>query len=376
MLNPVVTAATPPVKIPRTRCASTPSAAPVPPPQPAVDKAVDEALARAAALREARQAALEPGEVRDRLYLEHPVTKNEVAVATPPLKEAYDIIESVVVHRDPGTCLLGDFRSGKTTTIKRTVCALNETFPNLPVGKALAKDHDNFTQGTFFSDLLGDAGHSGEQRGTVQEKRIRVLNMWICHARELDSDRYLLLVDEGQNWGERQWTWLRDLANDLHEKNLRLITVTFGQTWELRKLRQHLLARKRTDLIGRFLLTSRAFRGLRDVEELRQTLQAYDDPAQSAYPIDTDISYSEFFMPQAFRGGWRLAHETDRMWNEFKAIAISKNKVAENIGMNWINGAVRNFLFAQMHLDGPGFVGKPDMWRMAVRLSGYEDTLF
>ncbi|MDG0854781.1 ATP-binding protein [Roseateles puraquae] len=372
MLNPVVTAATPPLNRQRSRRTSPLSAPPAPTPQPAVD----EAVAQAAALREVRQAALEPGEARDRLYVDHPVTRNEVAVATPPLKEAYDIIESVVVHRDPGTCLLGDFRSGKTTTINRTVCALNETFPNLPVGKALAKDHDKFTQGTFFSDLLGDAGHSGEQRGTVQEKRIRCLNMWICHARELDSDRYLLLVDEGQNWGERQWTWLRDLANDLHEKNVRLITVTFGQTWELRKLRQLLLARGRTDLIGRFLLTPRAFRGLRDPEELRQTLQAYDDPAQSAYPIATDISYSEFFMPQAFKGGWRLAHETDRMWNEFKAIAISKTKIVDSIGMNWINGAVRNFLFAQMPLDGPGFVGKPDMWHLAVRLSGYEDTLF
>ncbi|QPF73981.1 ATP-binding protein [Roseateles sp. DAIF2] len=336
----------------------------------------DKAAAQAATNREIRRAALEQGEARDKLYMEHPVTKNEVAVATPPLKEAYSIIESVVVHRDPGTCLLGDFRSGKTTTIKRTVCALNETFRNLPVGKALAKDHDKFTQGTFFSDLLQDAAHSGAQRGTAQEKRTRYLNMLIGQARELASDRYLVLVDEGQNWGESQWTWLRDVANDLNEKSIRLITVTFGQTSELKKLRSNLLSRGRTDLIGRFLLTPREFRGLRDVEELRETLKAYDDPEQSAHPIGTDISYAEFFMPKSWKSGWRLADEADRMWNEFKAIAVSGNKVAGNIGMNWIGGAVRNFLFAQMELDGPGYAGTPGAWKAAVQFSGYGDTLF
>ncbi len=335
-----------------------------------------QAAARANSQRLIRTAALEPGPARDKLYEDHPVTKNEVEVATPPLKEAYQIMQDVVVHRDPGTCLLGDFRAGKTTTILRTVRQLNETFPNLPVGIALAKDHDLFTQGTFFSDLLQDFHHAGALRGTTQEKRLRCLNMLIGQARQLSSDRYLLLVDEGQNWGEAQWTWLRDLANDLNNTHIRLITVTFGQTVDLRKLRTLLLSRSRTDLVGRFLLNPREFRGLRDVHELRETLEAHDDPEQSSYPLGTDISYSEFFMPLAFKGGWRLADEADRMWDEFRKVAQRSGKVAGNIGMNWIGGAVRNFLFAESLKDGPGYAGTPEIWALAVQASGYEATLF
>lgn len=335
-----------------------------------------EATARADSLRQVRQSALEPGETRDKLYEDHPVTKNEVAVPTPPLKEAYDVVEGVVVHRDPGTCLLGDFRAGKTTTINCTVRQLNQTFPNLPVAIALAKGHDAFTQGTFFSDLLQDFNHAGALRGTAQEKRARTLNMLTAQARQLSSDRYLLMVDEGQNWGEAQWTWLRDLANDLANKHIRLITVTFGQTADLRKLRTFLLSRSRTDLVGRFLLGPRGFRGLRDIDELRETLEGYDDPELSAYPIGTDISYSEFFMPKAWKGGWRLAEEADRMWDEFRKVAQHSGKVAGNIGMNWIGGAVRNFLFAESINDGPGYVSSPEIWSLAVQASDYEATLF
>ncbi len=349
-------------------------ATPEPSPKPARPA---QATAHSTSMRLIRKSTLEPGEARDRLYEDHPVTKNEVAVATPPLKEAYQIIQDVIVHRDPGTCLPGPYRSGKTTTIHRTVSQLNVTFPNLPVGIALAKGHDAFTQGTFFSDLLQDFDHGGALRGTTQEKRIRCLNMLVGQARSLNSDRYLLMVDEGQNWGEPQWTWLRDLANDMGDKkHVRLITVTFGLSADLTKLRTLLISRGRTDLLGRFLLHSREFRGLRNVEELRETLMAYDDPEQHSYPIGSDICYTEFFMPLAYKGGWRLADEADRMWDEFRRVAQRSAKVAGNIGMNWIGGAVRNFLFAESLKDGPGYAGTPMIWELAVEASGYEATLF
>lgn len=329
-----------------------------------------------AALQRKRRAALEPGSTRDRLYENHPVTKNEVAAATPALKESYGVVQDVVVHRDPGTCLLGAFRVGKTTAIEAIVAQLHRTFPKLPVGIAYAKDHDRFTQTTFFSDLLQDFDHAGALRGTGQEKRLRVFNMILSQARQMDSDRYLLLVDEGQNWGEAQWTWLRDLANDLQKKKVRLITVTFGQTTDMQEVRNRLLSRGRTDLVGRFLLTPREFRGIRDVQELRETLEAYDDPEQNQYPAGTGIGFSEFYMPIAWRGGWRLQQEADAMWAEFGRVAADTNRPATNIGMNWVGGAIRNFLFSQMPEDGIGFSGSPTSWAVAVQASGYESTLF
>lgn len=323
-----------------------------------------------------RRSALEEGTTRDHFYENHPVTRNEAEIATPPLKAAYATCEGVVVHRDPGTCLLGAFRIGKTTAIAVIVRQLSKTFPKLPVGIAVAKHHDNFTQGTFFSDLLHDFDHAGALSGTAQQKRLRVFNMVLAQARQKASDRYLLIVDEGQNWSEPQWTWLRDFANDLHAKHIRLITLTFGQTTETQMLRQRLLSRGRTDLVGRFLLSPVEFRGLRDEDELRATLEAYDDPQQCEYPVGSGISYSEFYMPVSWRSGWRLAPEAQAMWTEFRNVAARSNHAANNIGMNWIGGAVRNFLFGAMLDDGPGFRGAPEAWEVAVQATGYESTLF
>ncbi|KPF67245.1 hypothetical protein IP84_13950 [beta proteobacterium AAP99] len=320
--------------------------------------------------------ALEHGTGRDHLYENHPVTRNEVAVATPPLREAYGAIEGVIVHRDPGTCLLGDFRAGKSTAIERAVRELQQTFPDLPVGIALAKGHDAFTQGTFFSDLLVDFAHGGALRGTAQEKRLRCLNMLLAHARELRSDRYLLMVDEAQNWGEQQWTWLRDLANDMAIKRVRLVTIAFGDGACLSELRALLLARRRTDLIGRFLLSPREFRGLNSEEELKATLEEYDDPRRSAYPIGSDVSYSEFFLPKSWGRGWRLAHEAQGMWSEFKAVSSRSGKSISSIGMNWIGGAVRNFLFVESLTDDLDRQSQPGKWVQPVLACGFESTLF
>lgn len=321
-----------------------------------------------------RELALNPGPERDLLYEQHPVVLNAVKIATKPVQEAYDIISQVVVHRDPGTCLIADFRFGKTTTVAKIIEGLSETFPNLSVGRVIAKGHDISTERMFYTDLLTDFKHSGARTGTTSDRRSRILNLILALAKRKNSDRYLLLVDEGQNWGEMELQILRDLTNDLQAADLTVITVIFGHP-ELYNIRSRLLNLRRTDLIGRFLLTPREFRGLRDRDELVHTLQAYDDPLQHQYPLRSDISYSEFFMPVAWRSGWRLVQEADEMWDALSRIAVHANRSAKNIGMNWIGGSVRNFLFSQASQDGSGFAGKPSVWTEAVEASGYEASL-
>ena len=64
------------------------------------------------------------------------------------------------------------------------------------------------------------------------------------------------------------------------------------------------------------------------------------------------------------------------MWREFRRVAQRSGREAGNIGMNWIGGAIRNFLFSESMKDGPGYASTPEVWAMAVQASGYESTLF
>jgi hypothetical protein len=311
---------------------------------------------------------------RARLYEDHPVVRNTAMIATRPVREAYDVVTRAIVHHDPGTCLIGEFRLGKTTTLVKIAETLEQTFPGLPVGRVNAKGHDKPSEKVFYTDILTDYNHGGARTGTTSDRRTRVLNLLRAHAAQRSSNRYLLLVDEGQNWGESELQVLRDLSNDLQRQGVDMVTVMFGHP-EMHHIRSRLLARGRTDLIGRFLLTPCEFRGMRNRDDLTHCLQAYDEAKQHEFPQGSGICYSAFFLPQAWGRGWRLAEEGPRFWNAISRVAARCGRTPNNIGMSWITGAIRNFFFSQTPMDGLGFVGTQDAWDVAVEHSGYEASL-
>lgn len=309
---------------------------------------------------------LEPGEYRDNCYQAHPVVLDEVHAVTPAAQEAYDVVVQVLVHRDPGICLIADFRFGKTRAQSIIVDSLRGTFPNIPVWKIIAKSHGTPSEKNFFTDILIDyrSGFAGSGSGTAMERRWRVLNIILTHARQLKSNCYLLLVDEGQNWKEAEYDYFRDLTNDCVANGVRILTVIFGHP-KIQEVRQNLLNRKRTDLVGRFLLSPRIFRGIQGEAELRNVLEAYDDPAKLQYPIGSGVSYTQFFRPERWGKGWRLASEAGEMLRAFRRVALCDADVAE-LGMNWVSGAIRSYYFSPE---------SDNSWDAAIAASGFESSL-
>lgn len=247
-----------------------------------------------------REAALTPGEDRDRLYEEHPLVLNAICIPTGPVQEAYDIVRQVLVHRDPGTCLTADFRIGKTTAIHAITRQLSRTTPDVPFGFVIVKGHDKPTERNFFTDILLDFKHRAATSGTTTDRRTRVLSTMLSQAMQKKSTRYLLLVDEGQNWGESEFTFLRDLTNDCQERNLAVITVIFGHP-ALKQIRAHLVGKARMDLVARFLLTPRVFRGIQDKEDFLATFRAHDDAGLLEFPrtVASAIRNFSFLKPGA-----------------------------------------------------------------------------
>jgi hypothetical protein len=322
-----------------------------------------------------REAALRDGPTREALYPLHPVVCNTLRVITKPLQEAYAVAEQVIVHRDPGTCLIADSRIGKTEGIRILRDELSATFPSVPIGVVNAKGHDRPSELAFFGDILEDYQHAGALSGTAADRRRRLHKLWESAARSTDSDRYVLFVDEGQNWGESEYTWLRDASNFLQSRGINVISIIFAHP-ALSTFRQHLQSRHRTDLVGRFLLRPRNFRGLRDCNELRHTLSAYDSPTLHEFPHGSAISMTEFFMPSAFSSGWRLSSEAALIWSAFENIAQRTDQKATNVGMQWVNSAVRSFLFANYDADSAAFGGNDGTWLSFVEASGYESSLW
>lgn len=323
--------------------------------------------------RALRNATLIPGDDRERVYEEHPLILNKVCVATGPVQEAYDIVRQVLVHRDSGTCLTADSRSGKTTAISAVCNQLSLTDPGVPYGVAIAKGHDRSSERNFFTDLLTDLNHEAATSGTNAVRRQRVLNTIMSHAMLKKSSRYLLLVDEGQNWGEAEYTFLRDLTNDLKNKNVTVITVIFGHP-ALLSVRQKLVNRQRMDLVTRFLLTPRTFRGIKDQHEFLDVFRAHDDAGAMEYPPRSGISYSEFILPNAWKAGWRLEHEAEQAWDAFCLAARAFGMTPNNVGMNWVSGAIRNFFLSNAEGDASSKMPRMTDWPVSVDATGYAAT--
>lgn len=311
--------------------------------------------------------------VRSKAFEMHPVVTDKAKVPTPAIKEAFEIIKSAIVHRDSGVCFVAYSRFGKTFGIRVLREVLPQSFPSIPSFSVVAKEHDRPSERSLYTDLLLDCQHGVADSGTALARRIRLLNMWLATAQASGGDRLILFVDEAQNWVEQDLTRLRDISNDLALHEFRLITILFAHPGLL-ATRTSLLASKRTDLIGRFMLHPRVFKGVSSLSDLIETMRCYDDPQVSEFPIGSGISYSEFFRPREFHSGWRLEREAGSCWAAFSTEA-SKHGGHYQVGMQWVATAIRNFLYIHWMMEHGDPAEEGDIWQEAVSSSGFELSL-
>lgn len=304
------------------------------------------------------------------IYGEHPVVRNDVRVVTGPVREAERAVTAAILHRDPGCYFLGQPRVGKTTTIEMIKSILPQNFPDLPMCDFIAKGHEKASEKNFFGDLLFDLGRTSAKNETAAERRKKLFTHILAKCRTVKSDLIALFIDEGQSWSEFEYQMLRDLINDLRKNRIICVTIIFAHPNLELKVKEALLGKVRTDLTGRFLMTPHTFRGLNSKQEVRDSFDAYDSCRRHQFPNGSGICYSQFFRPQAFRDGWRLGDEADHAWALFAAMSKPAERAPFSLGMQWITGAIRNFIFETCELFP--CPPTPDIWERSIRAAAYD----
>ncbi len=311
---------------------------------------------------------------RQSLQIEHPVINNKIWLPTPSIRAAFEVIANTALERSPGVSFYGSSRVGKTSAILVLREQLAQVFPDIPTMTVNAKWHPRFSETIFFGEMLTAVAHVMSAPAKVEVRRGRVVKLLWTSAMAVRSDRLVLFVDEAQCWLDAALTMLRDLANDLLlEHKIQLIVVLFG-TPELLSVHTSLLHAGREDLVGRFMPQRHAFRGITDCDQLRSTMQFYDDPEVSQYPDGSGLSYSECLLPIAYRSGWRLENEAPLLWEQYRRMALGKGGLSE-VGMQWINASIRDFFQQHISFDHADLHGEADQWLDAVRRSGFETSL-
>ena len=301
----------------------------------------------------------------------HPVALKRYVVPTPPITRLVQKAIRWVETHTTGGMIYGRQRYGKTYAVRYLVAELRERFPGMPIFTLPCNDYENVTERAFLGDLLDAVEHALSDRGTAEVRRHRLIEY--LHARAVGGgdNRVLLIADDAQLLGERQYKWLMNLHNALDKRGVSLIVFLVGQP-ELVTVRTALSQQHKNQIIGRFMVSSSTFRGLRSKAELRSTLTGYDE---AEWPEGSGISYTAHFLPRAWAGGWRLTALAEALWAACNAASLSaKQGAVKELPMQYVSRAVEALLLFGSDLDredGPVFTTAT--LTKAVRHSGYGD---
>jgi hypothetical protein len=331
----------------------------------------------------------EPNDVsRQSSFRLHPVMTRRFKIPTPPIQSAFANICNVVASTAPGCAYIASPRFGKTTLAEYCEVMLGKTFPDVPILLFNGDHHHKRSRNGFYQDLYADTVSLNYPRSRSTDFRRLLTHTWWLRAREKDSHQIVFIGDEMQSLTMDAYSWLIVASNDLQRLGVRLTSILFAQP-HLLHLKTSFKAMRRGDILGRFMPRIYAFRGLNSALELRDVMAAYDDASEMEYPVSSGICFTEFFLPKAFKDGWRLSSCANDCWNQFQLIAkdelerLKESKELElsvkaerlTIGMEWIAGTIQYILARSSDYDRPRFGIKSNEWERAIKSTPFAESL-
>ena len=236
---------------------------------------------------------------------EHPVENNRYRLTTYAMECMLNKIYSWIEKSTPGAIVYGRPRTGKTESIFEIKSRLPELLGSeLPIEIFDCANYAGATplENQFYEDMLAQFGYAIAWRGSKAIKLNRLIDFMAQRAREYNENRFILFLDEAQCLHEYHFKWLMGIHNRLKKKQVYLVVFLVGQP-ELLSLRESFASAAQSQIIGRFMVSDHEFKGITTSKELEIVLRGFD---KIEYPEDSGCSYTEYFLPIAFKHGWRL----------------------------------------------------------------------
>lgn len=286
----------------------------------------------------------------------HPIATQEYAVYTPPIYEMIETMGNWINRKETGGYVSSPPRFGKSRAIKWFVRdALEERFNTaIPLVIWSRRTDMQVTEGEFWYEILLASGFIFAELKQVKSKtkfRDEVLNRMIGIARSAGSNYVVLVIDEAQEMTIKEWKWLLGLQNHLDQRGFRFSIFSIG-TQQLGYKHDYLAKTGNSHISSRFLVANSKFFGLRDEAELKYVLEGYD--RESEWPDNSGISYFQYFSPENFKHGHRLASCSEILWAVFCELLPKDNK-----------SAASNLLAAGIPMKYVALSIEEAMWKLA-----------
>jgi hypothetical protein len=304
----------------------------------------------------------------------HPVVRRNYFIPSPPLKRASDLVLQRVSLRRTSCSFVAVPRFGKTHATRFITDEISSTLPDVYVVRMVCEMIGAQRPKAFHDFVFESSGGLIERvRRDASSALMRVVRRWTIEAVSAKATHIALIADEIQRMTPEELTYLADITNKvMDESELRITTVAFGSP-EMVYLRDTLCALRRQDLIGRFFSGLTSFEGLQSKDELREVMQAYDDPECAEFPPGSGWSFSRFFFPTAYQLGWRLNKSAPMLWDALQAKAQKLKKW--ELGAEYWSAAIEFVLTNYMDFDDAVGPIEEQVWTAAAEDCGFAESL-
>lgn len=299
----------------------------------------------------------------------HPVETGRYLIATNTIDLMCNTVTNWVETRCPGGIIHGRPRLGKTRAIQYLVNELSNNKASLwPVCTTTCRQYRAPTEVNFFEDMLRDVGHA-IVGGLASSKRDRLSKFLLEKAELSRTNRIVLIIDEAQRLQQIQYDWLMDIYNELDMNGISMTAVLVGQD-ELIHQRSVFMTLKKAQIVGRFMVHTYKFEGIKKVNDLKTCLSGYDE--HSEYPENSGWSFTRYFFPDSFDTGFRLQTFAEELFEVFKELRYENGiKKSLEIPMQYITLTIE-YCLKHYGISGNKIdrLGKAH-WREAIEHSGY-----
>jgi hypothetical protein len=303
----------------------------------------------------------------------HPVESTRYIIATPPINTLCKHIVHWVRLRIPGGIVYAPPRQGKTSALEVAECELITKFPKMPVINLPAWDYNIPSERTFLEDILTASGHALPRTGDSSAKRNRLIE-WLCQlAEDSGQGRVVLMIDEAQNLHEKHYQWLMGIHNLLKRRHLNLIVLLVGQI-ELLAVRAGYIHTQKRQIVGRFMVHTVEFCGLKTLQDIQSCLRYYD--CDACFPVDSGWSFTRYFLTGWYDKGGRLERLAYNFLKAFRQVqSTEKGEFDRQIPMQYFCRTAEYFLRNGSACDLNNEAAVDQILLQAISDSGYLDVL-
>lgn len=311
------------------------------------------------------------GTQESKVLLSHPLFDHTVLLRTNPSDELYLAIKRIIIVRETGCVFTGAHRIGKTDALDRVKTMLHQQYPSLCIYSHDAHNQQLPSVRAFFKHFLSTVGHA-EKKGETYDLRERLVNVLVDDARTSGSALVVMFIDEASAMLLADFLFLKDVFNDLSRQGVQLITILMGQAPDMQHVIDDLIARGRGDLVARFTNRVIEFRAFNCIDDIWTILSGIDT---REHPVGSGISWTAFFLPQAYQNGFRLIDQSQYFMDAILAnvSGLAPRQVAFPAGATFL--AIRNFLLSAAAYDASNIKLPDDIWHTAVRDSLLQEAI-